>query len=159
MVANCLLGDWFVGWLADCCRNYRYHFVSFYQSISVYPDCCRYLCIYLYSCHSISLSNVSKWLYRGISLHQTHINFRFISCTIFIVFTFVLPFFHSSYFVLWHYCRFLIMNSIESIAKSLNIQHFRYASIYLGFKMSLAAIELANEEQGGGGGGVRQNKN
>lgn len=50
------------------------------------------------------------------------------------------------------------MNSIESIAKSLNIQHFRYASIYLGFKMSLAAIELANEK-GGGGVGVRQNKN
>lgn len=49
------------------------------------------------------------------------------------------------------------MNSIESIAKSLNIQHFRYASIYLGFKMSLAAIELVNVEEGGGG--VRQNKN
>lgn len=48
------------------------------------------------------------------------------------------------------------MNSIESIAKSLNIQHFRYASIYLGFKMSLAAIELVNVEEGGGG--VRQNK-
>lgn len=47
-------------------------------------DCFRYL----YSCQSISLSNVSKWRYRGISLHQTYINFRFISCTTFIVFAF-----------------------------------------------------------------------
>lgn len=75
-------------WVFEC-HVARLSLVRFILSAVVSPNCFRYL----YSCQSISLSNVSKWLYGGISLHQTHINFRFISCTHFYCLRhFIIPF-------------------------------------------------------------------